>query len=109
MTMETLIAAFQMAIILLFIHAASWEGMITEYIRIGKWTLQELLQEVPAFISKPLYDCLICMSPWWATGLGLPLFFDGYHFTKDAVTFILLTAGISVIFDTLIVGKRRWN
>lgn len=55
---------FIVAFTVLFIHITFWEGMIFE--SIGK-----LLKSLPNYIRKPLYDCPICMTPWWGSVLLL--------------------------------------
>jgi len=42
----------------LFLHVTTWEGMIFEIVR-------TTLDDLPGNIKKPLYDCPICMTPWW--------------------------------------------
>lgn len=56
--------AFIIAFAVFFIHACTWEGMILEKLR-------ELTFEWPQWITKPLYDCPICMAPWWGSAILL--------------------------------------
>lgn len=51
---------FIIALSVLFIHVTFWEGMIFE--SIGK-----KLSALPHYIRKPVYDCPICMVPWWGS------------------------------------------
>lgn len=54
------------ALIVLFLHACTWDGMIFSGVkRLIKPELE---------ISKPLYGCPICMAFWWGTAIYL-LFF----------------------------------
>lgn len=106
--------ALQMALLILFINATTWEGMIWETIVVHttrlfryKTTIKDLMDRAPQWIAKPGWDCIICMSPWWATGIGLPIFYGGYHFTQETIAFILTTGGISVLIDTFVLGKRE--
>lgn len=46
--------------IVLFIHVTLWPGMI--FASIG-----EKLKVLPEFIRKPLYDCPICMTPYYGS------------------------------------------
>lgn len=51
--------AFIIAMIVLFLNSTTWEGMIFENINKilkPKWK-----------ISSPIYNCPICMTPWWGT------------------------------------------
>ena len=50
--------SFIVALSVLFIHATTWEGMIFR-------SVYEQLKHLPDWIKKPLYDCPICMAPWW--------------------------------------------
>jgi hypothetical protein len=45
------------------IHAATWDGMILEPIRI--WLDSKLSNKYGKYVKKPLYECLICMSSVW--------------------------------------------
>lgn len=51
--------AIIIALIVLFLHATTWDGHIFEGIR-------KLVDE-DSKISKPIYNCPICMTPWWGT------------------------------------------
>lgn len=44
----------------LFLHVTTWEGMI--FGNMEQWLR---LNYLPSYIRKPLYDCPICMTPWW--------------------------------------------
>lgn len=55
---------FIISFMVLFINVTFWEGMIFE--GIGKQ-----LKKLPEFIQKPLFDCPICMAPWWGSGILL--------------------------------------
>src|SRR5688572_7238366 len=59
--------AFIIAMIVLFLHATTWEGMIFDGIKNFN---------IPGWIRKPLYSCPICMTPWWGTLLYW-IFFHG--------------------------------
>ena len=52
--------AFIISLIVLFVHACTWEGMIFHFVYTGLYNL-------PDKIKKPLFDCPICMCPWWGT------------------------------------------
>jgi hypothetical protein len=78
--------AFIIAMIVLFIHACSWKGMIFEGVK-------KLIKPV-GHIYKPIYGCPICMTPYYGTIIYLIFF-------KLSVLDWLLTigaaAGIGVI------------
>lgn len=82
------------ALIILFLHATTWDGHIFSGIR-------KLIDE-ESTISKPIYNCPICMTPWWGTAIY-------WIFFNISVTDWLLTvgaaAGLSVISVVLIHAK----
>lgn len=84
------------------IHRGAYESFTTY-----REVVEEITDGLPGWITMPLWECIICMSPWWSTGIGLPLFYGGYNFTPDSVAFILTTGGIAVILDTYVIGKRE--
>jgi len=49
---------FITALIILFFHVCTWPGMVFSFV-------SEALKNVPAYLKKPLFDCPICMCPWW--------------------------------------------
>ena len=51
--------AITISLIVFFIHATSWEGHINDWVR------KFIDPEHP--ISKPIYNCPICMTPWYGT------------------------------------------
>lgn len=69
--------------------------------------VDEITEGLPAWVTKPLWECIICMAPWWTTAIGLPIFYGGYFFNRETAAFILTTAGIAVIIDTYVIGKRE--
>ncbi len=92
-------SAFVIAFIVYFIKATTWKGMIFYEIT-QKW------ESWPEFVRKPLYECPVCMTPWW----GVVIYLVG-HYTKlpefseltiQRVIFTLFTAaGINTIFLVL--------
>jgi hypothetical protein len=79
--------AFIIAMIVLFIHATTWEGQIMSWVK-------KLVNE-DSYISKPIYGCPICMTPWWGTATYLILF--GWGGWRDWLGIIGCASGISVI------------
>jgi len=51
---------FITALIVMAVYASMAEGMIFGKVRIWFASLRE-------FYKKPLYDCFICMVPWWGS------------------------------------------
>ena len=54
---ETII---MIALVVLFLHVTTWEGMINEWVanKADHW---------PEWVKKPLFACPICMAPWWGS------------------------------------------
>ena len=101
-----LATAFIISFIVYFLNATTWKGMIF-------YSLTEKLEHWPEFIRKPLFECPVCMTPWWGTVIyltghyiGLPEFAE---LTIQRLIFTVLTAsGINTvvlifnkIYDTL--------
>ena len=93
--------AFIIAFIVYFIKATTWKGMIF-------YELTEKLERWPEFVRKPLYECPVCMTPWWGIAIyftghyaGLPEFAD-ISFQRLFFT-VFTAAGINTIF--LIINK----
>ena len=93
--------AFIIAFIVYFIKATTWKGMIF-------YTLSEKLESWPETIKKPLYECPICMTPWW----GIIIYLVGHYvgmpeFSELTIQILLFTvftaAGINTIF--LIINR----
>ncbi|MBD0332117.1 MAG: hypothetical protein ICV66_05635 [Chitinophagaceae bacterium] len=94
------------AFIVYFIKATTWKGMIFHEIT-------NKLEFLPEFVRKPLYECPICMTPWW----GVVIYLIGHYvnlpefgeLTVQRVVFtVLVAAGINTvvlifnrIYDTL--------
>lgn len=66
--MATLELIILVTLVVLFIHTTTWEGMINEWV-------QKLAFNWSPYLKKPVFDCPICMAPWWGSailvGLGL--------------------------------------
>jgi hypothetical protein len=93
--------AFIIAFIVYFIKASTWRGMIL-------YGIKERLCDLPEFIKKPLFDCPVCMTPWWGTAIYVAGHFGGIvEFEKLSVIRLLFTvfvaSGINTIF--LIINK----
>jgi hypothetical protein len=89
-----IITSLQISLVILFMHATTWDGHIFEFVR--NWIDEKKK------ISKPVYNCPICMTPWYGTLLYLLLFrfsFLDWFFT------IGTAAGFSVIYVLLIEIK----
>lgn len=47
-----------------FLHATTWEGMLNEWVNRAAFRF-------PAWLKKILYDCPVCMAPWYGAALML--------------------------------------
>jgi len=83
--------AFIIAMIVLFIHACSWKGMIFEGIK--------KLIKPEGHLYKPIYGCPICMTPYYGTIVYLIFFRLS---VMDWLLTIGTAAGISVLSVLLI-------
>lgn len=82
-----IIHALTISLIVLFLHACTWKGMIFEGIK--------KIVEPESKLHKPVYGCPICMSPWHGTYLYWML----YHVNVvDWVTTVFTAAGFSVLW-----------
>ena len=105
--------------IMLLINAAGWKGMILDKIRIRKnymtdhgWiytTVKDYLDLVPEWISKPLWDCLICMAPWYGLAAGWILYGSWTTASGDQMVYFGLLIWSAVITDTYVIAKREGN
>lgn len=87
--------ALIISLIVLFTHASTWEGHINYWIR-------EFIHP-DWYWSKPIYNCPMCMTPYWGTALyvlfysSLPTPFSAFPF-KDWFLTIFTASGFSTIW-----------
>lgn len=91
-----LYSAFVIAFVVWFIHACTWEGMIFSGIAQRLWTL-------PTWLKKPLYDCPICMAPWWGM---LILILQGNPPCLNALIAVCIAGGINAVIVSFIYGSE---
>lgn len=83
---------FTISFIVLFIHATTWEGMINGWV-------SNLCDNWPEWIKKPLYDCPICMCPWWGS---LILYFMGSHIgVLEWILTVFAAGGVNTVIVNL--------
>lgn len=86
-----ILQALTISLIVLFLHATTWDGHIFEGIK-------KLIKPEGKFY-KPIYGCPICMSPWHGTYLYWLL----YHISViDWLVTIFTAAGFAVIWALII-------
>lgn len=86
MSGEIFIKAISVALMILFIHASTWPGMIMSWVR-------KALYSLPLWLKKPLYQCPICMTSIW----GVVLWFMDVAF----IQYLLVVGGIITVFIML--------
>lgn len=96
-----LTAAFLIAFIVYFIKATTWKGMIFHGVI-------ERLEWLPKKLKKPLFECPICMTPWWGVAIYLIGHYAGLEeFSELSFRRLIFTvfaaAGINTLF--LILNK----
>lgn len=79
------------AMIVMAIHAVFIPGMIFGFVR-------KLFENAPEWVKNPLFDCPVCMTPWWGF-LAYSLFFGvGWN---DFVAVIMAAMGINFLLSML--------
>lgn len=73
-----MIASLIISLIVLFLHATTWKGMVFESVK--------NLIKPEGMLYKPIYGCPICMTPWWGSLIY-------WIFFNISVTDWLLTVG----------------
>ena len=96
-----LVSAFIIAFIVYFIKATTWKGMIFHGVI-------ERLRWLPKKLRKPLFECPICMTPWWGVAIYLIGHYAGLEeFNELSFRRLIFTvfaaAGINTLF--LILNK----
>lgn len=96
--------ALIISLTVLFWHACFWPGMVFGFI-------PELIPELlPKQIRKPLYDCVVCMTPWYGTLICI-IFNNQLHVDSllEFVLTIFIAAGINVLIDKYIGPAFRFS
>lgn len=90
-----IVSALISSLVILFFHATTWEGHIFSVIK--------KIIKPDWKISKPLYGCPICMSPYYGTIFYLVVDRDPSIF--EWLALIFTTGGFSVLWVLLISIK----
>lgn len=93
-----LVNAICLAYAIYFIHViCSWDGHI--FSRLDRW-MEEA--EAPEWLTKPFYDCPICMSIWWGMIFQAALHYD-FHverfsgYVPEMLFTCMIAGGINVL------------
>jgi hypothetical protein len=95
------------ALTVFFLHECTREGMILGFVYF--W-----LYDLPEKIKKPLFDCTVCMSPYYGTLIILVCHWSGYSPIQNFWQFIIclfMAGGINAIIMGVInrTDKRKCN
>lgn len=83
------------AIVVYFIHACTWKGMVFQFVR-------NTCEKLPAYLKKPLFDCPTCMSVWWGPSIiAILILYCGYSFPGIVQVLLIsaLAGGINAIIE----------
>jgi hypothetical protein len=76
--------------LVVFIHASMWQGMI--FAKAGR-----LFSKLPTYIRKPLFECIVCMAPWW----GVFIYTGIWQWNVvDVLLCVIVSAGINVLISS---------
>lgn len=102
--------AFVIAMMVFFGHATTWDGQINAWIR-------KFINE-DSKLSNPVYNCPICMTPWWGTLFYILIW--GWGGWREWIAVIGCASGLSVFsvianyakdyfnrFDDIEKGKKK--
>lgn len=89
--------SFSIAFCVLFLHSITLDGMIFQFVSKALWNL-------PSVIKKPLFDCPVCMVPWWGSLIIVLLCYHNNEWLGWLEwTLVLMTAGgINVLSNSII-------
>lgn len=93
--------SFIISFIVMFLHATTRKGHIFGFIYECTWNWKGWKKK----LKKPLFDCPICMTPWWGLLILLLMYYVGYMEFPDnrlravlyAVLILFAAAGISTM------------
>lgn len=85
------------ALIVYFIKASTWKGMIL-------YNSKEKLNWLPSYIRKPFFECPVCMTPWWGIIVYIIAHYSGIEeFEKLTIARLLFTVFVSAGINTVIL------
>lgn len=95
---------FLIAMVILFLHACTWEGMVLDVVRYR-------LEHLPLWVKKPLFDCPVCMAPWWGSLIIIAFGLVTSYYPHPFVWLIqlLIAGGINAAIVLLQGGKQKCN
>lgn len=97
--MQTLESIIIIALFTLFLHCTTWEGMINHWIH-------KVAFNWPAWIKKPLFDCPICMAPWYGSLLILAGLIN-VSTAGHAILILFAAGGLNTVLIYLISADKE--
>lgn len=104
---EILITALSFSLMVQFIYACFWEGMIfgkaAGWLIEGRFTkARKFKSRVPLWTQKIMFGCPICMTPYYSVIFLALLSLSGYLVYPIGmdILIIFVASGISTIFST---------
>jgi len=96
--------SFLIAMAVLFLHTATKEGMLLNFLVAPLWSLSD-------FIKKPLFECPVCMIPWWGSILLTGYCIRHGEWIHPFTWFLILAAagGINSIASSMMEHEQRGN
>lgn len=95
--MSALETSALISLIVLFIHATTWDKQLMSWIK--------KIIKPDWYISKPIYGCPMCMTPYWGTAIWYWLFDGSFTEWETWLATILAASGWSVVSVILIYIK----
>lgn len=89
---------FIIAVFVMFVHATTWEGQINNWV-------QRVTFHWPEFTKKPLFDCPICMAPWWGTALIITGVLGSFTIIETIVATFAAGGVNAVLVYAIAIGK----
>lgn len=96
---ELIYTSLALSLIVQFIYACFWEGMI--FGKVAGWLMEN--NRVPLWMQKITFACPICMTPYYSLIILALLRLAGYLIYPAGLMFliVLIASGLSTIFSRL--------
>lgn len=86
--------AIVIVLVVQFFHACTWEKMVFGFVR-------KALEDLPWYLKKPLFDCPICMTPWWGP-VVICFGILGFGWPISNITQVFMTLAVAAGINTMI-------
>lgn len=85
--------SFIISFIVMFLHATTRKGHIFGFIYERTWNWSGWKKK----LKKPLFDCPICMTPWWGALICVAMYYADF-FTFETFTLTVFFKYILILF-----------